>query len=331
MALITRVLIVDDDPIFAELLAAPLLAEGVEVECAFTAADAQLKHSRQAFDVVVIDLMMPPDYSREGIELLRWFTETSPVTAVIMISSRERGVIEVVSDALRAGATTFLDKGADGISSKVLLAIQRFEERDTPGVIEGHPRRVLYLGASPSNRSKLALDEEVRAISRSLRLSGMSRQLEIHSAWAVRLSELQELLYEDRPLILHFGGHGSASGDLLLLDPEGRARPVTPRALELVLTGLGIRLVVLNACFSELQAAAIQRSVDFVITMNGTVEDTAAIAFAKGFYLGLVAGGSVATAMNAGRAGIALELPGEEGAPRLHYRTGMDPERVRLL
>lgn len=327
---ITRVLIVDDDPVFAELLVAPLLDEGVDVVCAFTAVDAQLKHSSKPFDAVVIDLMLPPDYSREGIELLRWFTETSPATAVVMVTSREGGVIEIVSDALRAGATTFLDKGAEGIASKVLLAIRRFERRETLGVSECRPR-VLYIGASPSNRSKLALDEEVRAISRSLRLSGASRQLEIHSAWAVRLSELQELLYEDRPLILHFGGHGSESGDLLLLDPEGRARPVTPRALELALTGRGIRLAVLNACFSDSQAVAIRRSVDFVITMSGAVEDAAAIAFSKGFYLGLAAGGSVASALDAGRAGIALEYPGDEVIPQLHHRPDMDPERVRLL
>ena len=61
-----------------------------------------------------------------------------------------------------------------------------------------------------------------------------------------------------------------------------------------------IRCVVLNACYSQLQAEGIAASIDSVVGMQRAVPDKAAIEFAAGFYLGLGYGESVATAFDLG-------------------------------
>jgi len=55
----TRILLVDQDFDVRVELGAKLLSAGHEVEYAHTGAEAILKHQRNAFDVIVTQLVMP--------------------------------------------------------------------------------------------------------------------------------------------------------------------------------------------------------------------------------------------------------------------------------
>ncbi|MEL6813459.1 MAG: hypothetical protein AAFP03_01435 [Cyanobacteria bacterium J06598_3] len=68
-----------------------------------------------------------------------------------------------------------------------------------------------------------------------------------------------------------------------------------------------IECVLLNACYSEVQAAAIHQHIDCVIGMNQAIGDLAAIEFAVGFYDGLGAGHSYSDAFEFGVSAIDLE------------------------
>ena len=59
-----------------------------------------------------------------------------------------------------------------------------------------------------------------------------------------------------------------------------------------------MRLVVLNACYSEAQARALSHHVDAVIGMTRAIEDSTAIAFAESFYSALADGRNLETAFN---------------------------------
>ncbi|MDJ0594311.1 MAG: hypothetical protein QNJ72_30775 [Pleurocapsa sp. MO_226.B13] len=48
-----------------------------------------------------------------------------------------------------------------------------------------------------------------------------------------------------------------------------------------------VKCVLLNACYSEVQANAIIQHIDYAIGMNREIRDDAAIAFATGFYQAL--------------------------------------------
>jgi len=87
----------------------------------------------------------------------------------------------------------------------------------------------------------------------------------------------------------------------------------------------GIRVVVLNACYSDVQALAIVEQIDFVIGMSDSIGDEAARVFAAAFYRGLAFGRSVRTAFELGINELKLVGFSEDDAiPRLLVRSGVD-------
>ena len=166
-----------------------------------------------------------------------------------------------------------------------------------------HPSVViLFLAANPSSTTRLRLDEEVRAIDKALRQANYRDQFDLRQHWAVRASDLQELLLRHQPHIVHFSGHGSDTGQLIFEDDRGNAHPVQTDALSRLFAILtdNVRCVVLNACYSEPQAQAIAAHIDCVIGMPAEIGDQASLNFAASFYQALAYGRDVQTAFDLG-------------------------------
>src|SRR4029079_17504865 len=174
--------------------------------------------------------------------------------------------------------------------------------------------KILFLAANPASTSQLRLDEEIRAITEKIRASEFRDSLELISAWAVRPDDLLQLLNMHKPHIVHFSGHGSQAGELLLADSGGEARPVSTRALTALFSTLkdNIRLVVLNACYSRVQGQSISQTIDYVVGMNAAICDTAAMVFTASFYRALGFARTVQEAFDQGLAAILLEGIPEE-------------------
>ena len=85
-------------------------------------------------------------------------------------------------------------------------------------------------------------------------------------------------------------------------DNNGQVYLVQPEALAALFEQLAdqVQCVVLNACYSEIQARAISKHISYVIGMNKAVSDRAAIAFSLGFYQALGAGRSIDEAFRFG-------------------------------
>lgn len=196
-----------------------------------------------------------------------------------------------------------------------------FPGRDVEMLDEGKPGiiKVLFLSANPLDTSRLRLDQESRAIDVALRRSEFRDTFDIEQHWAVRVSDMQELLLRHKPDIVHFSGHGSTSSEIVLEDASGNSRPVSVRALSQLFSVLkdNIRCVVLNACYSEKQAQAIAQSIDCVIGMSKAIGDDAAISFAAAFYQALGFGRDFRTAFELGRIQIDLEGLDEQDVPKL--------------
>ncbi len=156
-------------------------------------------------------------------------------------------------------------------------------------------KKILILAANPQNTRPLRLDEEVREIEAGLERAQRREQFTITSRWAVRADDLRRALLDLEPQIVHFSGHGGGAEGLFLEDRTGQAKAASAEALA-NLFGLfegKIKCVLLNACYSELQAEAIHQHVNYVMGMNQAIGDRAAIAFAVGFYDALGAGRSI--------------------------------------
>jgi hypothetical protein len=102
--------------------------------------------------------------------------------------------------------------------------------------------------------------------------------------------------------MIHFSGHGAGQAGILLEDEAGEIQFVDGETLAHFFEPFAdqIECVILNACFSALQASHIVKYVDFVIGMNQPIHDKAAIQFAIGFYDALAAGKSIPTAFQLG-------------------------------
>lgn len=199
------------------------------------------------------------------------------------------------------------------------------------------PTKILFLTANPANTVPLKLDEEIRLLGQRIRRGEYRKLFDIRSVPALRATDLPYELMDGDPDIVHFSGHGSEAGELLFQrDGDSAAVPIPPSTLARVFKQLRDRIqcVVLNACYSELQAAAIAESIPCVIGMSRDVPDATAIAFAAGFYEALAFGKSVAEAFELGRIQVDLTLPADKAdseIPRLLVRPGMDANQIRFV
>ncbi len=182
-------------------------------------------------------------------------------------------------------------------------------------------KKILLLSANPTDTSKLRLDKEVREIQAGLERAKRREEFEIISKLAVRVDDLRRALLDYEPDIVHFSGHGKGSQGLALEDDSGKMQLVSASALaRLFKLFPQVECVVLNACYSEVQAEAIHQHIDYVIGMNKAIGDKAAIKFAVGFYDALGAGRTIEDGFEFGCASIDLESIPESATPVLKTR-----------
>ncbi|HEX3344868.1 MAG TPA: response regulator, partial [Polyangiaceae bacterium] len=103
-----RVLVVDDEANHARVMAIGLRIEGFEVETAPDADGALRVMAGGAFDLAVVDLMMP---GTNGIQLARLIRERFPHTAVVLTSAYHLSERQLVR--ADCGAVGFVPKPFD--------------------------------------------------------------------------------------------------------------------------------------------------------------------------------------------------------------------------
>ncbi len=169
-------------------------------------------------------------------------------------------------------------------------------------------KTILILAANPKTTSSLRLDEEVREIDAGLQRAKKREQFDLKQRWAVRIRDVSQALLDFKPRIVHFSGHGLGDDGLVLEDETGNIKVVDGEALaELFkLFADNVECVLLNACYSEVQALAIVKHIPYVIGMNKAIGDKASIEFAVGFYSALGAGESIEFAYQFGCSAIRL-------------------------
>jgi len=162
-------------------------------------------------------------------------------------------------------------------------------------------RCILILAANPIDTERLRLDREVKLIKERLEEGEQGRSYRVEIEWAVSAIELSKYLLKYQPSIVHFSGHGSPTGQIVLESASGQAEAVSARALvDLFDTLKGTETIILNACYSEAQATALAKVVPQVIGMARGIGDNSAQRFAGGFYRGLAFGKDYATAFRLG-------------------------------
>jgi hypothetical protein len=154
-------------------------------------------------------------------------------------------------------------------------------------------KTILILAANPEGTSRLQLDKEVREIDEGLRRASKREQFRLEQKWAVRQRDFYRAMLDYQPQIVHFSGHGAGVDGIVLGNEADELAFLNADALASMFklfATKGVECVLLNACYSEVQAKAISQHVNYVIGMNRTIGDKAAIAFSVAFYDALAAG-----------------------------------------
>ncbi|MEZ2278031.1 MAG: AAA-like domain-containing protein [Microcoleus sp.] len=184
-------------------------------------------------------------------------------------------------------------------------------------------KTILFLAANPKNTTHVDLQKEAKEIAEGLQRSKKGDNFQLEQQWAVTPREMQRAVLDYKPEIVHFSGHGAGEGGLALEDDMGQIKLVNAKALAALFEAFNeyVECVILNACYSEVQAEAIARHIPYVIGMKQTVGDNAAREFAVGFYDTLAAGESIEFAYKLGCVSISMAGIPEELTPVLKKKS----------
>src|SRR5438270_11307429 len=118
-----RILLVDDEQSIQTLLSYPLRRDGYEVVQVADGREALDRFEEEAFDLVVLDLMLP---KIDGLEVCRRLRSQSSVP-IIMLTAKSEEIDKVVG--LELGADDYITKpfSMREFSSRVKAALRRVE------------------------------------------------------------------------------------------------------------------------------------------------------------------------------------------------------------
>ena len=126
-----RLLVVDDDSRLRDLLVRYLGEQGFEVKAVGDAPQMDKLRTREHFDLIVLDLMLPGE---DGLTICRRLRGTGDTTPIIMLTAKGEEVDRIVG--LEMGADDYLPKP---FNPRELLARIQAVLRRRPPAIPGAP------------------------------------------------------------------------------------------------------------------------------------------------------------------------------------------------
>jgi DNA-binding NtrC family response regulator len=122
-----RVLLVDDEKEFCDLLAERLEARDFEVVTAFSGVSALEWLQENETDVVVLDVLMP---GMDGVATLKEIKHLKPILEVIMLTGN--ATVQTAVEGMKLGAYDYLMKPAEtkDLVEKIVNAYKRKVEQE---------------------------------------------------------------------------------------------------------------------------------------------------------------------------------------------------------
>jgi hypothetical protein len=181
--------------------------------------------------------------------------------------------------------------------------------------------KVLFLAANPIGTVVLATNNEYDRIKSVLQTTPERENIKLDINHAVSSKNVQSLLLQHSPNIVHFSGHGSEEGALLFENEAGVREEVKPAVLAELFRVINkdkiIRCVLLNACYSSRQAKSIVNHVGYVIGIPNDIDDEDAIVFSESFYLSLGYDPDIKTAFDRGLVRLRFHNISKKNLPKL--------------
>jgi two-component system alkaline phosphatase synthesis response regulator PhoP len=199
----SRILLVEDEPGLAMTISDLLGAEGYDVETAGDGNTGLARASNEAFDLLVLDVMLP---GKNGFDVCRELRQRGKDVAILMLTARTQLTDRVVG--LKLGADDYLTKPFEPpellarveallrrIKREKLAPVARFEFDDVEIDFEqGDVRKAgstISLAAKEMDLLRYLIDHRGKVVSREELLEGVweyqpgvsSRTIDVHVAW----------------------------------------------------------------------------------------------------------------------------------------------------
>ena len=125
-----RLLVVDDDSRLRDLLVRYLSEQGFEVKAVGDAPQMDRTRTREHFDLIILDLMLPGE---DGLTICRRLRGTGDVTPIIMLTAKGEDVDRIVG--LEVGADDYLGKPFNPreLLARIHAVLRRRPSPEAPG------------------------------------------------------------------------------------------------------------------------------------------------------------------------------------------------------
>ncbi|OGU02177.1 MAG: hypothetical protein A2X82_01445 [Geobacteraceae bacterium GWC2_55_20] len=197
-----------------------------------------------------------------------------------------------------------------------------------PTVAEG-PLKVLFLapqvgGLSPSS--------QLQKMKRCLEQARFPKSIIFKGVFKVHVTSLFQELNKEAPHVFHFSGKQNG-GDILMRTENGGLTTVQDTALAGMFQSLdkGLKLVVIDTCFSLRCASTIAKVVPCAIGVKAEIYEDDATTFYGIFYQAVASGRSLKDAVAQARTSLKFAKVPEEQIPQLCCREGVDPAQIFLV
>lgn len=195
--------------------------------------------------------------------------------------------------------------------------------------------RIVVLVAEPDDATSIAGLRECEAIRGAIEAVLGPGRAEVKVRGATRVDQIQSILAELRPHVLHLSVHGSEDGEgrLLFEDAAGDGAPLAAQTFIAMLRASASSLVavVASVCYWGPYAQALTKLAKFVVATDASLPYQAAIAFARSFYGWVARGVALGPAFERAKLDASAAYPAE-GADRLRpmYSEDVDPDKLVL-
>jgi DNA-binding NtrC family response regulator len=137
-----KVLLVDDEREYLEIMSERMRARGMTVTTTESADQALSIIEKQTFDAIVMDFQMP---GMDGMEALKAIKTKKPELQIILLTGH--ATVEKTVEAMKIGATDFLEKPADleALAQKIknaktekMLLVEKQTEEKIKEILQRH-------------------------------------------------------------------------------------------------------------------------------------------------------------------------------------------------
>ncbi|WP_435275731.1 response regulator transcription factor [Psychrobium sp. nBUS_13] len=140
-----RILVIEDEPILQEQLAAILIKQGYAVDCASDGEEGLYQGTEYPYDLAIIDLGLP---KIDGIEVIKRLRKNDKNFPILILTARDQWQEKVIG----------LDSGADDYLTKP------FEMDELLARVKALLRRSVGMASATQNFGPLSLDLNAQSI-----------------------------------------------------------------------------------------------------------------------------------------------------------------------